>query len=266
MTKSDIIKSIPQLEQLYVIYSRFTHLPYIERNIELLDNQIYIFTDESQATARVQSLTAKEQRPSLAIKIGKQNMLKMFAELYAYGVDALIFQTGEDYYRILLNEIVRRPDFSKLPENKRPLLNPAFQLSMIYYIQEFRRGVKETDKQQMEELAKKMTVHMMRAPYLIPFKEGQSDDGKKNLQIVYLKGTNGAPLVPVFSDTIEYNRFKGNQDIKASLTDLSKISKMTLPKEIVGFIINPAGVGIPLTNDYLHKDSTQQLLQRIGQK
>ncbi len=266
MTKSDIIRSIPGIEKLYVIYSRLTHLPYMEKNIELLDNQIYVFTDETQATTRAQSLTANGRQPAIAIKIDKPHMLKMFSELYAYGVDALIFQNGSDYYRLMLNEIVRQPDFSRLPANKRPLLNPQFQLSMIYYLQEFRKGGQAADKQPLAGMGQKMMLHMMRAPYLLSFKESGNKGGEKNLQLVYIKGTGGAPLVPVFSDAIEYNRFKGQQDLKASLTDFTRLSQMRLPEEIAGFIINPAGVAFPLSNDYLHRAAIQQLLKSLSQK
>lgn len=266
MTKADIIKSIPNLEQLYIIYSGLTHLPYMERNSELLDNQIYAFTDEAPAIERARTLTAEDKRASIAVKIEKQNRLKFFSELYAYGADALVFQVGENYYRTALNEIVRRPDFSNLPKNQHPLLNPGLQLSMIYYMQEFRRGPETADKQKIEELARKMTLLMMRSPYLVPLKESQNEDGQKGLQIIYIKAANGAPMVPIFSDAVEYNHFKGNQNFKASLTDFTKMSKMTLPQEIHGFVINPASVGLLIPNDYIHSDSTQQLLQKISRK
>ena len=266
MSKADIIKSIPNLEQLYVIYSRLTHLPYMERNIELLDNQIYVFTDEARAIARAQSFTSQSQQPSMAVKIDKKNMLKMFAELYAYGVDALVFQTGEDYYRIRLDEIVKRPDFSSLPKDKRPLLNPKLQLNMIYYMQEFRKGPKNVDKQKLEETGRKMMGTLLCAPYLIPFNEVQNEDGQKTLQLVFIKGANNASLIPIFSDAIEYSHFKGNQNFKLSLTDFTKLSKMTFPKEMTGFIINPSSVGVLMLNDYLQKDSTQQFLQKIIKK
>lgn len=258
MTKEEALRSIPKLEQLYVIFSRLTHLPYIECNSETFDDEVFVYTDETAAIAKAKALT-EDKRAAIAIKVEKHSLLKIFSEFYAYGVNALVYQTGEDIYHMQLDEIVRRPDFTNVPEERRPLENPQLQMSMIYYMQELRRGQKDADRNQFREMEEEMVVNMMRARYLIPFKELESEDGKKGLQLIFLKGADGAPMVPVFSDGAEYNRFRGKQDFKVAVTDFEKMAKMNLPKEVTGFIINPSGVGVPLPKDYM-----QRLLQNYS--
>ena len=150
MTKKDVIHSIPNLEQIFVIYSRLTRLPYVECNAETFDDEVFIYTDETAAHERVNALTA-DNRISFCMKVEKKDMLRIFSELYGYGVNAVAFQKGGETFHIQLNEIIRRPDFSKLPENKRPLENPQLQLSMIYLMQELRRGLKNPDRKQLKD-------------------------------------------------------------------------------------------------------------------
>lgn len=259
MTKEEALKSVPRLEQLYVIFSRLTHLPYVECDAETFDDKVFAFTEEDKAIAKARELAA-ENRPSIAIKVDKKNMLRIFSEFYAYGVNALVFATGEDIFHVQLDEIVRRPDFSDIPEGKRPLENPQLQLSMIYYMQEVRRKIENPDKERYKELEEEMIVNMMRSKYLIPFREVENEEGKKGLQLVFLK-INENSMIPVFSDGNEYNRFKGQQNFRVAVTDFERLAKMKMPEQAKGFVINPSGVGVPVPQDYM-----KRLLQNYSWK
>lgn len=251
MTKKDVINSIPKLEQIFVIYSRLTRLPYVECNAETFDDEVYIYTDETAAHEKVNALTDDKQI-SFSMKIEKKEMLRIFSELYGYGVNAVVFQTGKEVFHIQLNEIVRRPDFSRLPEDKRPLENPQLQLSMIYLMQELRRGLKDHDREHVKELEDEMLHNIMKARFLAAGRETEQN-GEKQLQMLLLKGTNGTPMIPIFSDGTEYNHALGKQECKAVITDFEKMANMNLPKEIAGFIINPAGVGVPLPKELIQR-------------
>lgn len=259
MTKEEVLKSVPKLEQLYVIFSRLTHLPYIECDKETFDDEVFAFTEEDKAIARARELAA-ENRPSIAIKVDKKNMLRIFSEFYAYGVNAIVLAAGDDVFHVQLDEIIRRPDLSGIPEAKRPLENPQLQLSMIYYMQEVRRKVENPDRARYKELEEEMLVNVMRSKYLIPFREVEGEDGKKGLQLIFLK-INENPMIPVFSDGAEYNRFRGEQNFKVAVTDFERMAKMKMPEQAKGFIVNPSGVGVPLPQDYM-----KRLLQNYSWK
>ncbi|MGN0298618.1 MAG: SseB family protein [Lachnospiraceae bacterium] len=251
MTKEELLRSIPNLEQVFVIFSRLTHVPYVECDKETYDDEVFVYLSEINAVEKAKALTA-DKRPAIAIKVEKKNMLKIFSDLYAYGVNAVVFDSGEDVYTVQLNEFVRRPDFSAIPEAQRPLENPQFQLSMIYFMQEARRQqVEQPVAERCRDLEEEMVANMTRAQYLMPIKEVEMD-GKKSAQLVVIKMQDGSPMAPVFTDAMEYTRFKGsNQELKVLKLDIEKLSKMVLPEEVKGFFINPTGVGVPMPKDYV---------------
>ena len=61
-------------------------------------------------------------------------------------------------------------------------------------------------------------------------------------------------MVPIFSDVLEYGRFEKDQELKAAVTDFEKLAGMPLPDEVKGFMLNPGGVGLVLTKEYLQKE------------
>lgn len=255
MTKDVFKKSIPELEKVFIIYSRLTHLPYVECNQETFDDESFLYTEEERAVEMVKALT-EEKKAAVAIKVEKKDLLQTLSGFFTYGINMLVFKTGEEEYRFQLTELIKRPDFSKIPKEKRPMgmvepvENPQLQLSMIYFFQELRRGITKPDRERYRELEEEMVVNLQRARYLMPVQESEKD-GNKVMQLMMIKLKDGTAMLPIFSDGLELFRFRGKQETKLLLTDLEKMDKMTLPDEAKGFLLNPAGVGFPLTKEYV---------------
>jgi hypothetical protein len=254
MTKLDFLKSLPKRECVYIIFSRLTNVPYVVCNESTFEDEAFLFTDEAEALERAKELTLAKC-PAVAVKAGQKEILKLFADLYIYGVTGLVVAEGNEVLRIALSDIVRRPGLNNLPENARPLENPSLQLSMMYYLQEARKpgGVAADAVDQVAELEEEMAVNLIRAKYLLPIKEVEIN-GKKTTQLMMMKIKNGDVMVPIFSDVLEYGRFKRDQELKAVITDFEKLAGMPLPEEVKGFMLNPGGVGLVLTKEYLQKE------------
>lgn len=252
MTKLDFLKTLPKREKIYITFSRLTHLPYVECNEDTFDDEVFLFTEEADALERAKELSAEKQ-PAIAVKAEQKDMLKLFADLYVYGVTRLVIAVGKDVLTMQLSEVVRRPAMSQLPENKRPLENPELQLSMMYYLQESRKNQENPDTEHLSELEDEMAVNLIRARYLIPVKEVEVD-GKKATQLLLMKLKNGDAAAPIFTDAVEYNRFKKDQELKAAVTDFEKLAGMPLPSEVKGFMLNPGGAQLMLTKEYLQKE------------
>ena len=229
-------------------------MPYVVCNESTFEDEAFLFTDEADALERAKELTL-EKCPAVAVKAGQKEILKLFADLYMYGVTGLVAAVGKEELRIALSDIVRRPPLTKLPENMRPLENPALQLSMMYYLQEARKpgGAEAEAADRVAELEEEMAVNLIRAKYLLPIKEVELN-GKKATQLMMMKIKNGDVMVPIFSDVLEYGRFKKDQELKAALTDFEKLAGMPLPEEVKGFMLNPGGVGLVLTKEYLQRE------------
>lgn len=249
MNKFEFMKSLPKREAMYIIISRLTRLPYAVCNEDTFEDEVFLFTEETAAIERAKKLSGEGQ-PVAAMKIEQKDLLKYVAELYAYGFTMLVVTVGTDVLRMTLPDVVRRPAMDKLPEKMRPLENPALQLSMIYYLQEARKGAGNYDAESVAEQEEEMAVNLLRAKYLLPVKEVEMD-GKKLTQLLLVKAKEGKPMAPIFSDAVEYNRFQKEQGLKVAVTDFEKLAEMPLPEEVGGFLLNPGSAALVLTKEYI---------------
>ncbi len=252
MNKPEFLKSLPKREAMYMIISRLTRLPYAVCNDDTFEDEAFLFAEEKTAIEHVKKLSEAGQ-PVAAMKIEQKELLKFFTELYAYGFTMLVVTVDTDVLRMTLPEVVRRQGLEKLPEKMRPLENPALQLSMIYYLQEARKGAGRYDAEVVAEQEEEMAVNLLRAKYLLPVKEVEID-GKKLTQILLIKGKDGAAMAPIFSDAVEYNRFKKEAGLKAAVTDFEKLAEMPLPEEVAGFLLNPGSAALVLTKEYMKRE------------
>ena len=60
MTKLEFLKTLPKREKIYIIFSRLTHLPYVECNGETFDDEVFLFTEEADALERAKELSAEK--------------------------------------------------------------------------------------------------------------------------------------------------------------------------------------------------------------
>ena len=57
------------------------------------------------------------------------------------GVNEIVFAEEAQISKIPLEQLVVQKDYSKLPKNQQPLLNPQMQLTGLYFMQEVQRGI-----------------------------------------------------------------------------------------------------------------------------
>ena len=253
MEREEFKKKIPQLERLYIIYSRLTHLPYVECNRDTFDDECFLYTEEEKAVEKAKALT-EDKRTAVAVKVDKKDVLKTLSGFFTYGINMLVFRAEGEEYRFELTELIKRPDLSRLPKGARTAEavpeNPSLQLSMMYFLQEVRREGEKPDSEACRKMEEEMAANLQRARYFLPVQETEKD-GKKAVQIMMIKLKNGTVMLPVFSDGLEFLHFNGEKKAKLILTDIEKMDKMALPDEAAGFMLNPAGVGLPLTRSYV---------------
>lgn len=252
MNKLEFVKTLPKREAMYIIISRLTRLPYAVCAEDTFEDEVFLFTEETEAIERAKRLSAEGQ-PVAAMKIEQKDLLKYLTELYAYGFTMLVIQSGVEMLRMTLPEVVRRHGLEKLPEKLRPLENPTLQLSMIYYLQEARKGAGKYDAETVAEQEEEMAVNLLRAKYLLPVKEVEMD-GQKMTQLLLVKTPDQKAMAPIFSDVVEYNRFKKEAGLKAAVTDFEKLAEMPLPEEVGGFLLNPGSTALVLTKEYMKRE------------
>ena len=156
-----------------------------------------------------------------------------------------------------LEEIVKRPDFSQLPENQRPLFNPQLQLTGIYFMQEFRRGVEMSEKESLNELEEEMAANLVKSKFLVAV-EKQEEGKEENVQVPYIKNKNGDVFQPIFTDPGEFSKFNKEKKFKAVVVEFKNMDKILIPLA-KGVVVNPQGFNLIVMSEQF-----ENLLKRFG--
>lgn len=241
-------RRIPQLEHLFVIFSVGTKLPFVTCDEEDFTDQIWTFVEEEKAKHYVNVRRENYQDILAIVKVEGDKMLQFFSGLFYYGIDTIMFQEEERLTGIPLDKLVRRPDFSKIPEEKRPLFNPQMQLSGIHFMQEMNR--RERNARALREYEEEMAVNIVRSHFLMPHElEGDTPlpDGS-NIRIPCVTNKEGQMFQPIFTDFQELARFDREKKFRVIMVEFKKIQQ-AIGREVKGIVINPMGLNIILLAD-----------------
>lgn len=249
----EFLQKLPGLENFYVLFSHLTRVPYMVYNEETCEDDVYMFTSEEAASAKAKLLTESGEQPCIAMRVENKDFLNILSSFFMYGITAMDFTTEEGRVYLKLRDVIKRPDVSQIPENQRPLENAALQSSIIYYMQHLRKKDPSVDLQKRKEMDEEMSANIKRATYLLPL-VAVEEEGAQRVKHILFRPNESTCLVPLFSDGMEYQRFRGQQEeLRGVPVDFEKISTMELPGDAKGFIINPHGVALILTKDYIDK-------------
>lgn len=262
-----IIKKLQELKQIYAIYSRVTRMPYAICDPESFNDQVMVFTDEERVKEFAKEYT-ENNILLMGVKVMKNQYPIFYMNLFSMGINSVLFFDGDDKTELELDQIVKIPDFSKLPENQRPLMNPQLQLTVLYFLQELRKPEKEPNRELLNELEEEMSVNLVRSRYIMeiellePEKEITQETENKNIRIPYIKDKDGNIFQSIFTDHNELVKFHQNKENKPNrrtiLVPFTQLNKY-LVKESKGFVLNPAGFNLVLT-----KEQMEMLNQRFG--
>lgn len=239
--KRFLLEQLKNMDEVFVLFSRCTRMPYIQCDEESFDDQIYIFRREENALE-----TAKEFQeakiPVQVVKFPKENFLTFYSSLYFIGVNAMVVDKGEDEMRIQVRELVIPPDYSNLPEGKVRVDNPQFQLTAIYLMQMLRREKGVKPNQEMKEMEEEMIANMRKGTFIVPVQ----DD--KQVPLVKLSDEN--MFQPVCSDIGEFNKFNRDKNFRPAVVPFAKLHEVVVP-QAKGIVINPLGVHVVLMKEQL---------------
>lgn len=251
MTKQELSQILPEVEGVYLIFSKLTRSPYVECDPETFEDEVIIFLNENEATACAEQME-KHEIPVIAGKVSKQNMLRMFAELFPIGVNNIrFFVGGEESLIVGLEEVVKRPPLEEVPENVRPIENPQLSLSMLYFMQEARNKKENKDLDKIHELEEEMIANVYRSSYILPTKDAEVE-GQQAVKFMLVKMQDGTQMVPIFPDTVSFANFVGKEaEVKGIVLSPKKLLDINLPPEASGYVISPAGACLAMTKEYL---------------
>lgn len=253
------IKKLQNLEETIVIFSQPTRMPFVECDEETFDDQVHLFAAESEVQDFAKAYAAEKKILLIGMKVPKDKMKGMYASFYAIGVNAVAFHENGNMYRIQLEDIVEKPDLSKLMKEKLPVVNPTLQLSTLYFLQEMYRPVKH-DMQHAKELEEEMLINLMRSRFILPLENSDPEqplnpkDPNQKKRVPYVKDKEGNLLLPVFSDFSEFQKFYREKAAKMGMAvqNFSELPKHLLP-EAKGLVLNPGGFHLHISKEQLDK-------------
>lgn len=238
--KTKVLVQLQQRENIYVIYSKCTRMPFVLCDSETYDDEVFIFFEEEDGNEAVQRFIA-EENPVQMVKIEKKNYLPFYSGLYPMGVNCLVINKGTGAeIAVQLEDLVRRPENQKMPEGTVRIENREFHLTALYFMQELRRKPHTELTEILRELQEELLTHYSEGTFILAVRE---DKG-----IAIMKQKDGKTLLPIFTDVQEFQKFQAinrNTKFGTAMVTPEKIAGF-LPKDAAGVLVNPIGVNLPL--------------------
>ena len=240
MALQAVMHRIRHSEELYVVMSASTHMPFVSCNPETYDDEIFLYFGKDEAVRGAQWFLGKKHPIQLA-GIDKESRLGFFASLFSMGVNAVtVNQSLPGELVIQLNQLVCRQDPEKMSKRAR-VENPELHLTSLYFAQELaKKGKADPGGERSEELKlldEELAAHFRRARYIIAVDE---DGGG-----IPLVRKNGNTYQPVFTDMREFQKFNRERKYSVSLLEYDTLREILSP-ETAGVVINPFGVDVLL--------------------
>lgn len=254
------VKKMQKLETTYVIFSRGTRMPFITCDEESFNDQIWIFTEEEKAKVFAERRRDTEKDVLMVVKMENKQLLGFYNSLYLLGINEIVFGEEAQVTKIPLEKLLPPPDYSKLPIEKRPLVNPQMQLTGLYFMQEFHRQIPNKEKSNLQELEEEMAVNLVRSKFIMPIEVvGQKmlADGS-NIKLPCVKNQEGKMFQPIFTDYNEFQKFNTAGKFKANVIEFVNIQKV-IGKSVEGIVVNPQGM-----NTVIAKQMIPNLLSRFS--
>lgn len=130
-------------------------------------------------------------------------------------------------------------------------MNPQLQLCGIYFMQEFRRGGKIEEKENLVELEEELAANLVKSRFLLAVqKKEENSPENKNVQVPYIKNKEGDVFQPVFTDPEEFRKFNRENKLQALLVSFDNLEKLIIPVA-KGIVVNPQGFNLIVPKDNL---------------
>ena len=262
MDANFLLKKLESMDSVFVLFSATTKLPFIEKNTETGDYQIYVFDTRD----KLKDFSVKYADDAIILSSGQlpgENIKEFFLRLHCFGVSAVNISMVEDTY-VKLTDIVEKPGLEDKNDSRLPGLNPELHLAGVLYKQDEMRQIKRNEEQikELKELEKNLAQIMFKSKYIYALDAGAVEDGmseeekRKNLKVPYVKTKNGDIYQPIFTDMGEcqgyFSRNSVSEKLRIVTVTYDEIQK-NLMERTKGIVINPLGLKLVRTKEQLTK-------------
>ena len=231
-----LVKKMVSVENLFVILSTRTSVPFVLCDPETFDDQVLVFDKPENVHKALEALKGENNPIDVAV-IHQKDRLNFFANLCTMGVNCVVFDAySETEESIQLERMVKTPK-GKTPDGMPWIENPSLYLTAIYFMQAVARNVKREETPELTEMREEIVAHYSKGNFIIAFNEKG--------QLPIMRFPNGDAYQPIFTDMFEATKFKADQPFKIGAVPSAKLPGFLSP-EAKGIVINPNSVCLQL--------------------
>lgn len=248
-----VIRKFIQSKQFFCVFNGTTKVPYIHCDEETMNDQVWVYTDEKFAELEIIKKKLEDTKLNLMfVKVEQKDINGFIMSLFNSGVNEIVIDGGLISMNIDLHTYFKAPDYSNLPEEQRPVFNPGLLLTATYLSQEIAIPEDDRDMEKIMDLQEEMLANIERGKIIVPtiLPEGVENPQPKDRRILVLKLQNGDPIQPIFTDIMEFSRFKKDGKVEPIVIDGVNLGKI-MPKEVDKLILNPNSLNLILMRQML---------------
>ena len=140
-----MIQKFLSRQKIIVAFCGITNMPLLVCDPDSYNDQVWVFENEN-LLKKFAAAYIQRKVPIRGAIIPKNAFKNFYTTLFSIGANELVYTAEGSVSKFPLEEVVKRPDYSSLPEAARPVENPELQLTGLYFLQEFGRQVPNEEK------------------------------------------------------------------------------------------------------------------------
>lgn len=240
-----IISEIQNTEKIWTAYSPLTKNHYMEYHNGIAT--AFLFSQPDFCDSFREYLETKKIRIS-TLENNLSERVTMFSDFFRNGIEQIIVDNGQTFIVIELMDVIKRPDFSTIPEEERPVLNQSLMKSANMFFQCL--GMEQKNPNTENNFMK----DVFNAKYLLPIVFDNDVPkglairtitiGGAKVDLAVIRKSGGRCIIPVFTDWVELGKIDKEKVCTGNVIDFSDIEKFCAHGEFVS--INPLGFNMML--------------------
>ncbi|MDO4960338.1 MAG: SseB family protein [Eubacteriales bacterium] len=242
MNTQEAIKLLQEADAIITPLSLCTKLPFVVEDPETADDEILVYTSDTEAFAAQKKIS--ETDPVRLLKIEGKNSPNFLATLFELGVNALKIHANGESTVVQLEELITRKPAEGVTPEMLPPENPTLMISLVYLFQEARK--EKPNKEYVSEREPEMRKNIAEAEYIVPLAPAKDDSTKMLPLLMSLDPKQEQQWFPMFTSISEIHRLKLPENIKLNKMSFKQMNELMPKMNVAGCIINPGSIAVML--------------------
>ena len=248
----EIVKAVQTSNKLWTAYSPVTKCHYTEyiRGIPTA----FVFSEKSFCEDFKQHVS--KNRVQIETELCKPDKrLQLFSDLYRCGIENVLLDNGKKFTVMSLFDLIDKPDFSSLPENEQPVVNPNLMVGANIFFQNV--GAGSVTKSQQKTLLRGLYTAKYLMPVIVDRDTKLDGMEESTLKAVYSQSgtavtivaikTDEKVIIPLFTDWTEFSRFDKDKQCTGNIVTFRDIEYLCGQGETV--TVNPFGFNMVIDSN-----------------